>query len=92
MATMKNAEQLFRERLVEFFETDGAPSQRAVARSVDMHYVHLNKILKGHVVPGLDLADRICRAIGSYLDQFIDDNFRVSSLIPKNPKKTKRIA
>lgn len=92
MASTKSAEDTFRERLVEFLDMDGAPSQRALAIRAEIHFVHLNKIVKGHVVPGLDLADKICRAIETYLDEFIDDDFRVSVLISRIRKNRKKIA
>lgn len=92
MASIKSAEDVFRERLDQFLKLDGAPSQRAIATKADVNYVHLNKIVRGHVVPGLDMADKICRAIGSYLDEFIDDSFEVSRLISRNSRNRKKIA
>lgn len=92
MASVKSAEDTFRDRLVEFVALDGAPSQRKIAKDSGIHYVHLNKIINGHVVPGLDLADKICRAIDSYLDEFIDDSFDVSRLIPRISRNRKKSA
>lgn len=92
MASVKSAESVFRDRLDEFLSLDGAPSQRAIAAKAKIHHVHLNKIVRGHVVPGLDMADDICRAIHSYLDEFIDDNFDVSRLISRNSRNRKKTA
>lgn len=92
VASIKSAEDVFRDRLDKFLKIDGAPSQRKIAIDAEIHYVHLNKIVRGHVVPGLDLADKICRAIGTYLDEFIDDNFDVSCLILRIRKNRKKSA
>lgn len=92
MASTKSAEDTFRDRLSEFLALEGAPSQRQIAADAHMHYVHLNKIIKGKIVPGIDMADRICRAIGSYLDEFIDDQFEVSKLISRIRRNSKKSA
>lgn len=90
MATKKIVAEMFRDRLGDFFRLDGAPTQRELAEAAGVHFVHLNRLLHGKFIPGIDLAEDICRAAGASFEAFISDDFDVSSLIPWHPKRKSR--
>lgn len=58
----------FRDNLSWFLEEFGI-SQRVFAERVGISYPNLNRILKGHAVPGLDTCETIASACSQSIDQ-----------------------
>ena len=69
---MSNAAALenFRANLRHACEAKGI-SQQELSRKADVHYVTVNRILRGHVVPTIPIAERLANALGFTLEKFL---------------------
>ena len=57
----------FQRFLSDYFKRDTALSQRALAKKAGISHVFLNRIVKGHANPSMQIAERIADATGSTL-------------------------
>lgn len=57
----------FREYLCEYFDRDGSLSQRQLAKKAGISHVFLNRVIQGHSIPTLPIAEKIATATGSTL-------------------------
>lgn len=67
---MATKSKLFRENLRHHMVTQGL-SQRVVAERAGTTHGHINRILNGLAVPGLDMAERLSSVVGVPLEGLI---------------------
>lgn len=62
-------------------------SQREIADRAQMGYPHVNRILRGKTVPGLDICDHLADAIGLDLTYLLQSPRKFAQLLhPVTPK------
>lgn len=66
MAALDN----FRRNLERACERKGW-SQKDLARQSSVHYVTINRILRGHICPTIPVAERLAKAVGVPLEKFL---------------------
>lgn len=60
----------FRENLQRRCDAEGI-SQQELARKSGVHYVTINRILRGHTVPTLPVAEALAKAAGLALEKIL---------------------
>ncbi len=60
----------FRDNLRNVCEEKGI-SQQELSRKSDVHYVTINRILRGHAIPTIPIAERLAKAVGFPLEKFL---------------------
>lgn len=61
----------FQRFLCDYFKRHNALSQRELARRAGVSHVFLNRIVKGHAKPSVEIAERIADATGSTLGKVL---------------------
>lgn len=64
----------FTNYLNDYFSRPGSLSQREVADRAGIHFVNLNRIVRGHQVPSLTTAEAIANATGSNLGRILKNS------------------
>lgn len=61
----------FREYLTDYFQRDNSLSQRQLAKKAGISHVFLNRVIQGHSIPSLPIAEKIVTATGSSLGRVL---------------------
>ncbi len=61
----------FQQYLANYFSRPGSKTQKEIAEKAGIHFVNLNRIVKGHSVPSLTTAEAIAAATGSSLARIL---------------------
>lgn len=61
----------FRDYLCEYFDRPGSLSQRQLAKRAGISHVFLNRVVQGHSIPSLPIAEKIVAATGSTLGKVL---------------------